>query len=672
MPRTDTAVVVVFKSRDQLSKALDRIARKSDTTSNRVKKSLEKINKAAMRTKSIMGGMLGATAVSHGLFLISMGARRVTGDFVGLDQALTSAGAKFPESIGRGTEAFKELEAASRKVGGSTEFTSKAAGEGLEFLAMAGFNAKQAVSVLPSVVDLATSANMDLARATDIASDALGAFNMNSKDTEVLTENLNRINDVFAATTTSANVTLEDMFETMKDGGPVMTAAGQSVETFAALAGVMGNAGIKGSKAGTTLKNMMLKLAAPADKAKNLMKKLGVVVADNNGDMRDAIDILEDLEKATANMGTQQRSAAFDTILGKRAIAGANVIMLKGVGAARKYRTELEKARGSSAKMAEMMRKGLGNRLKVLQSSLIELGFKILETFQDAFPGALDATISAIQNFNPQPMIDGIKTLIDVGKSIYQFMVDWKPLIVAVGGAIISLKIALGAATLAMKIFNLVTALNPIMLIIMAIGALIAVLWVYRDELGTWADRIGETLVGMVDEINLAMVNMGIAIFNAMAKAWNWIVDLFASGLSKVMSLVASATAVLGVDLNLDGAQKAIDSVKAGASVDLLEEKTFDDVRKARQQYMGLPQMGLAEEIGLRDSKNGAAPPARAPRVNADSLAGAFDQNTSVDINLDFKNLTEDFGQQITVDSSSRSSSGPAKTTVNKKRAGSN
>ena len=134
MPRTDAAVVVVFKSRDQLSKALDRIARKSDTTSNRVKKSLEKINKAAMRTKSIMGGMLGATAVSHGLFLISMGARRVTGDFVGLDQALTSAGAKFPESIGRGTEAFKELEAASRKVGGSTEFTSKAAGEGLEFL----------------------------------------------------------------------------------------------------------------------------------------------------------------------------------------------------------------------------------------------------------------------------------------------------------------------------------------------------------------------------------------------------------------------------------------------------------------------------------------------------------------------------------------------------------
>jgi len=103
MPKTDAAVVVVFKSRDQLSKALDRIARKSDTTSNRVKKSLEKINKAARKTQSIMGGMLGSMAISHGLFMMQMGVRKVTEEFVGMDQALTSAGAKFPEMIGRGT-----------------------------------------------------------------------------------------------------------------------------------------------------------------------------------------------------------------------------------------------------------------------------------------------------------------------------------------------------------------------------------------------------------------------------------------------------------------------------------------------------------------------------------------------------------------------------------------
>ena len=111
MARTDAAVVVVFKSRDQLSKALDRISRKSDTTANRVKKSLAKINAAAKKTGSIMGGMLGSMAIAQGLYMITMGVRKVTEEFVGMDQALTSAGAKFPELIGRGTKGMEKLEA---------------------------------------------------------------------------------------------------------------------------------------------------------------------------------------------------------------------------------------------------------------------------------------------------------------------------------------------------------------------------------------------------------------------------------------------------------------------------------------------------------------------------------------------------------------------------------
>jgi len=668
MPRTDAAVVVVFKSRDQLSKALDRIARKSDTTSNRVRKSLEKINKAAKRTGSIMGGMLGSMAISQGLFLMSMGVRKVTEEFVGMDQALTSAGAKFPKLIAKGTKDFEKLEAAARKVGGATEFTSKAAAEGLSFLAMAGFTAKQSISALPTIVDLATSANTDLARATDIASDALGAFNLRSEDPATLTKNLARITDVFAATTTSANVTLENLFETMKDGGQVMTGTGQTLETFAAMTGLMGNAGIKGSKAGTTLKNIMLRLAAPTGKAAAMIDEMRLKVADSNGDMRDMVDILEDLEKATEGMGTQQKSAAFDVILGKRAIAGANVIMMQGVRSLREYREALKKAEGASAKMADMMRKGLGVRLMVLKSSLIELGMKVLETFQEQFPNALDDTISAIQNFDPSAMIQAIKDMIDFGKQAYQFFLDWKPLIIALGGAFFALKISLAAATTATALYNLVLAMNPVFAVIMAIGALVAVLWFYSDEIKAWALKVDEIFTGMNDEIDLAVKNIGVTMYNGLAKAWNWVLDLFIESADSILSILGSMSSALGIDLDLSDATDSLKLLSKSANADLKTKHTFDEVRQERQARMGRPQTTLAESQGR--TRGAFRRPSSA--INPETLGSAPEQNTSIDVSLDFKNLAEDFGQQVSIAATSSSSNGQTDTRVNKKRAGTN
>jgi len=679
MARTDAAVVVVFKSRDQLSKALDRISRKSDTTANRVKKSLAKINAAAKKTGSIMGGMLGSMAIAQGLYMITMGVRKVTEEFVGMDQALTSAGAKFPEMIGRGTKAMEKLEAAARKIGGTTEFTSKAAAEGLEFLAMTGFNAEQAISVLPSVVDLATGANMDLARATDIASDALGAFNMKSKDTAVLTTNLDRINDVFAKTVTTANVTLEDMFETMKYAAPVMTTAGQSIETFSALTGVMGNAGIKASIAGTTLKNMMLKLAAPGTKAKKVLKSLGVTLADSNGDMRDLFDVLQDLETGTADLGTQQKSMVLDTIMGKRAIAGANVVMMEGISTARKYRTELENAGGSSKKMADMMRKGLGKRLDVLKSSMIELGFKVFETFQEKFPNALDDTIAAIQNFDPKPMIETLRDLIDGGKKAYQIFLDWRPAIVAAVGAFAALKTVLAAATVAQWVFNFAVAMNPFTMLVMAIGSAIALLWYYWDDVQKFAESIVEAIMWAGDMIGTGMANVAYGIYNGFVTVWEGIIDLFVWGAKKVINLAGSLGGVFGMDIDIGAATEKLESFADKGRINKKAYTNYDEVRKARQGFMGLPQTSLGEETLMREDSVGPTgmsglDRSRANKVALDpaALKGALDQNTDVNISLDFKNLAADFGQQISVDSNSQSSNGRTTTTVNRSLVGAN
>ncbi len=679
--RVDAAVTLVLKARDRLSKVLDRVANKSKSTATRVKASLERINRAARKTQAIMGGMLGSVAITAGMFALSMGARKVTEEFVGMDQALTSAAAKFPEMISRGTKEFEKLEQAARRVGGATEFTSKSAAEGLEFLAMAGFNASQAMSVLPAVVDLATGANMDLARATDIASDALGAFNLQSKDTEVLTANLTRINDVFARTVTSANVTLEDMFETMKDGGPTMTAAGQSVETFAALTGTMGNAGIKASKAGTVLKTMATKLASPVGKSGAMMRKLGISVADSSGNMRDMLDILDDLKAATAKMGTQQRLAAIDTIFGRRAVAGVNVVLATGIDKVREFRHELLAAGGSSSEMAEKMRKGLGVRLKVLQSSLIEVGFKILETFQEAFPNALDDTIDAIQRFDPRPMVEGIKSMVEVGKTIFNFLVKWKPVIIGLVGAFMGLKVALGAATVAMAIMNFVALMNPWLLLIMAIGAVVALLWVYWDDVQKWAEGVVGIFWGMTDEVNLAMSNLAIGIYNAFADSWNWIIELFTSGINTVVGLVGSVSSALGIDFDVAGVQKDLEKFMGAGKLENKKELTFDQVRMARQGAMGLPQTTLAQAEDLRRNSGvdveslgtGQKATRFAPTLDPETLKNFVpDQTTDINVDVNFKNLMSQFDQMVTVDASAGSTSGLTNTTVNKKRAGAN
>jgi TP901 family phage tail tape measure protein len=354
--------------------------------------------------------------------------------------------------VKRGTKAFDALQEKAREVGATTEFTAAEAGKGLEFLAMAGFDANQAMAALPLTVDLATASNLDLARASDIASDALGAFNMMSKDSAELTTNLTRINDVFAATVTSANVDMENLFETMKFAGPVMTTAGQSLETFAALTGKMGAAGIKGSLAGTALKNAVLNLQAPAGKTKAMVKKLGLTIADENGNMLDMIDILEQVEQKTKDMGTAQRGAAVEALFGKRAVAGVNVLLNEGGAELKRYRAELEASGGASKKMADEMRKSLGNRLAALKSAAIELGFKFIEAFETDGKSAIETLTEAIRNFDVKPAVEQAKEILGMMKKLFSFLWEHRDTIKTLIKLFIGWKIAMAGLGVARRI----------------------------------------------------------------------------------------------------------------------------------------------------------------------------------------------------------------------------
>jgi TP901 family phage tail tape measure protein len=495
----DFVVSTAFTAKDGITPVFKEMSAGATKFGNKASSAFSRAASKATSFKAITKGILAAGAVQKGLSLMQQGVRGVISELVLFDDAVTQAAAKFPDQIKRGSNAFKELQATAREVGKNTKFSATEAAEGLNFLAMAGFNAEQAMAALPQVTDLAVVAGTDLAQATDIASDALGAFGLMTKDSAKLTENLARINDVFAKTTTTANTNLEMIFETMKDAGPVITGAGQSVETFAALTGELANAGIKGSKAGTTLKNMFLQLQAATPKAKAKLKELNIEIEDEQGNLKDMITLIGEFQKSTANMGKAQKAAALDTIFGRRAIAGVNVLLDAGEDKLKAYREQLEASRGSANTMAKDIEKSLGNKLKALKSAAIEIGLQFFDSFEKQLPGAIDAAIEAVRTFDMKPIVEGVKSFFKALKEIWLVLQDLKPAIEAgivlwlsyiaavkyvaflqLAAKAIVLVSALQKAAAAQGILNAVMLANPIGLVTVAIGLAIAaiVLWI--------------------------------------------------------------------------------------------------------------------------------------------------------------------------------------------------
>ncbi len=412
----DLAVRTSFNATGDILKTLNKIDRSMDKFGKTSTRAFKRASTGAAGFKTIMKGILAAGAVQKTLGALSRGVSAVTVEFLGFDQAITSAAAKFKDvnlQTADGRAKFDALKKSAREIGATTEFSAGQAAQGLKFMSLAGFNSAQAMANLRNLTDLATSAEVDLAFASDIATDSLGAFGLMTSDTAQLQKNFTRLNDVMALTMARSNVNAEDFFETVKKSAATFTSSGQKLETFGALTGIMADAGKKGSEAGTTLNNMMLRLSNATPEAAEALKLMGVVTQDSEGNFRDIVDILADVKKGTEDLGTAERAAALDIIFGKRAITGVNILLEKGIPAIRAYREELENAAGSSEKMAEIMRSSLTNQLKGLQSAVIEVGFQLFSAFSGEGQTAIQGLTEIIRNIDLTPLINGIRSFVE-------------------------------------------------------------------------------------------------------------------------------------------------------------------------------------------------------------------------------------------------------------------
>ena len=456
-----TAKDLVSSKMNRMNRGVGRFAANLTDSNHMLGQGLNRANRSINR-----GILVGIGALGTGL---GFAAR----EFVGLDESIRGAGAKFKDldtTSATYQQSLDSLEKKARDVAGTTEFMATDTAGALDKMAMAGMSSELSMSLLAGTTNLATAAGTDLTTAVDIATDTLGAFSLMTDDAGQAQVNLTRISDVMAKTTTTANTSLEQMFEAIQKGAPAFTDAGQKMETFAAFTGVLANAGIKGGEAGTGLRNVMLRLAKPVGDAAKLLKKLGVNVKDGSGDFRDSIDIIGDLEKGLKGMGTQQRTSALATIFGAKTITSVSLLLSEGSDKLRLYRESLIASAGASKKMADAMRGSLMSSFRILGSTLVEKGFQIVEVFEKRGGDAIKNFTEFIRDFDVEPIVN----FLDGVLSLFEFLGNnWK-ILLAVAGAIKAVSIAIGIASIAAKVFGFTLMATPMGWIIGIVAALSA------------------------------------------------------------------------------------------------------------------------------------------------------------------------------------------------------
>ena len=362
------------------------------------------------RIQGAMGGVNGAAAgLGNRLGRLAVAMAPVAlaaGVLLGSFGACVSTAAGFEDQMAKvgavsraSSEEMAALQAAARELGATTQFTAVQVGEAEQYLAMAGFTAKENIAALPGVLNLAAATATGPGRAAGISSDILGGFGMEGGE-------MTRVADALALTCATANTNMELLGDTMKYVAPVARMAGLSLEETAAMAGLLGNVGIKGSQAGTTLKAMLNKLAAPSKEAQALFQKLGVTVKDSAGNLRSPVKLLGEMAGGLKKMGTAEQIAAMKTIVGEEAIAGfSELIKQQGIGAIEEYAKKLDAAGGSAEEMAARMNdtlagsmRSMGSAWESLQISIGQLFLPVVRAVVDALTGLLRLLDAAAQS----------------------------------------------------------------------------------------------------------------------------------------------------------------------------------------------------------------------------------------------------------------------------------
>ena len=439
---------------------------------------------------------------------------------------------------------FKSLTAVAEELGRTTSFTAKQVAEGMTALGRMGFSPEEIEAAIPAVLNLSRATGTELSEAAEIAANNMRVFGIESSK-------MASVADILTATANGSAQTLTDLSEGLKMAGPQAAAAGDSITNVSAALGVLANMGIKGSLAGTALRKAYSQFANTKIQAK--LKAMGIATTDANGNLRAMPEIMAEIAKAMASMPTAQRLGFAEEIFDLRgSLAG---LQLGGnIDQLDEFIKKLQTVNGVSAKTAQEMDSGIGGAWRIFMSAVegcqIAIG-RIIGEALTPYMNKLSAVMTKVAEWiaaHKGVVIMAVKIIagmLAAGAALITLGLAFKAVALAVGTlstAFTILKVAVLAPIAAVKgVMAIFTALkavmigvkvvalamwsaisSPAVLVGVALGALIAVVWKLT---GAW-DICADSVKGMASDFKTAFAG----IKEVVGKTWEVIKIALASG----------------------------------------------------------------------------------------------------------------------------------------------
>ncbi len=397
------------------------------------------------------GGALGKVAKA-GAAAIGVASTAVTafaGASVNVGMDFDKSMSQVAATMGTTVDQIQNLRDFALEMGSKTAFSATEASEALNYMALAGYDANTSMSMLPNVLNLAAAGSIDLARASDMITDAQSALGLTLEETSAMV-------DQMAAASSSSNTSVEQLGDAFLTIGATARNLSGGTEELATVLGVLADNGIKGAEGGTHLRNMILSLQNPTDDAAAMLKALGISVYDADGNMRSMIDIVGDLQGSLDGMDQASKDAIVSGIFNKTDLAAVNALLGTSSDRFDELSGKISNSAGAAEKMANTQLDNLAGDITLFKSALegaqitisdvltpklrefVQFGTNAIGTLSTAFQeggltGAMDA-LGTILSDGLSMIIEELPSFVNAGvqllSSLGSGIIDNAPLLV--------------------------------------------------------------------------------------------------------------------------------------------------------------------------------------------------------------------------------------------------
>lgn len=480
----------------------------------------------------------------------------VTGAVVAMGTAAVKTTADFDAGMsnvqavsGATGEDFDALREKALEMGSKTAFSASEAAAAMEYMAQAGWTTEDMLAGIEGVMNAAAASGEDLATTSNILTEGLTAFGMAADESA-------KFADVLVAAGNASNTSVADMGETFKYAGAVCGTLGISIEDAAVATGLMANAGIKGSNAGTALRSGLSNLISPTKAMSDAMTQYGISVQTTADGSVDFMATMQNVRSALSGLDSTTQAAALSTIFGKEAMSGWAAIVTASDEDFQNLTDTIYNCTGAAEEASEVRLDNLSGQITILKSTIegiaIQIGDILMPTIRNvvariqewaaAFAAADEDTKKTILTVAGVvaaigPLILGVSKVIKTVKNV----VD----------AIEPVKKGLKAVKLA------ITGLSaPVVAIIAVIAALVAAfmhLWNTNEGfrttiIGIW-NEIKNTVGGFIEGLKERLGSMGItfeSVSAAIKTVWNalceFLAPVFEGAFQQVSNFLTAAT----------------------------------------------------------------------------------------------------------------------------------